>query len=103
MVIIIFLTARNGNQTLKFISDSKAEKKIEILLLDLRMPGKDGYFVIKECNKKEIKPVIIVISASVTSLDKAKCKDLGIKYFINKPIELQQLKEVLLYVTAKLN
>jgi CheY-like chemotaxis protein len=31
--------------------------------------------------------------------DKEKCRDMGVNYFINKPIELKQLKEVMLHVS----
>ena len=82
----------------------KIEKNIDnpyqVLLLDLRMPKWDGFDVIKAIKKKGWDmPKIVVITASVMEEDRNRCKDLGIKYFINKPIEIKQLKEVMLHIT----
>jgi len=72
----------------------------EILLLDLKMPVMDGYEVIDAMKRKGWNvPKIIVITASVMEDDRQKCRNVGVKYFINKPIELQQLKHVLLHVS----
>jgi len=78
-------------------------KPYEILLLDLRMPIKDGYAVIKEYkSRKWILPKIIVTTASVMDEDRERCKNLGVKYFINKPVELTQLGDTMLYVSHHL-
>jgi CheY-like chemotaxis protein len=64
------------------------------------MPNIDGYGVlqyIKEKNYKDIK--IIVITASIMEDDRKVCKKLGVKYFINKPIDFQQLKTVMVKST----
>ena len=72
----------------------------EILLLDLRMPIMNGYDVIDVYNKKGWNlPYIIVVTACIMDEDKEKCRNMGVNYFINKPIELKQLKEVILHVS----
>jgi signal transduction histidine kinase/DNA-binding response OmpR family regulator len=74
----------------------------KILLLDLRMPIMDGYQVIEAITERGWKlPTVIVISASVMDEDRTRCKSAGVKYFINKPIELHQFKDVLLSVTGR--
>lgn len=97
--------AENGQQAIINITKAYNESNpYDILLLDLRMPIIDGYGVIEFLNKRKYKsPKVIAITASVMDSDKNKCLSLGIKYFITKPIDLQQLKEVLLHVSTRLN
>ena len=72
----------------------------DIMLLDLRMPVMDGYEVIDAVKRNGwVLPKIIVITASVMTEDRSRCKKLGIQYFISKPIDFQQLKEVMLHAT----
>jgi signal transduction histidine kinase/DNA-binding response OmpR family regulator len=98
-------TAPNGQHAIDKLSNANnTNNKFEVLLLDLRMPVRDGYDVIIEHNRQGWDlPKIIVVTASIMENDRDKCKDLGIQYFINKPIELTQLSEVMLYVTSRLS
>lgn len=71
----------------------------EILLLDLRMPIMDGIQVINKYKQLGWSiPHIIVVTASIMDSDIQTCKDNGIKYFLNKPIQFQQLKDVMLHI-----
>lgn len=90
--------AEDGKQTIDIMETQyKIGKKFDILLLDLIMPHMNGYDVINVINKKGWDIKIIVITASVLEDDVNKCRNLGIKYFINKPIDLKQLKEILIH------
>lgn len=94
--------AKNGKIAFDMIKRSVSENNpYNILLLDLRMPVMDGYDVINAIskNKWEI-PKIIVVTASTMDFDREKCRDYGVKFFINKPIDMTQLKEVLLHVSS---
>ena len=92
-------SADNGEQAVEKIK--KESIPYDIVLLDLRMPIMDGYEVIESLIKANIVlPKIVIITASVLQNDKNKCKDKGIKYFINKPIELNELKEVMLHIST---
>jgi CheY-like chemotaxis protein len=48
-------------------------------------------------------PYIVVVTACILDDDREKCRQFGVDYFLNKPIELKQLKEVLLRVNENLN
>lgn len=98
-----FEYAVNGKEALDMVNNSiRINEPYNIVLLDLRMPIMDGFTFIEEIKKQvEIIPEIIVITASILVEDKQRCKKLGIKYFINKPIDLTQLREVLLYVMER--
>ena len=93
--------AENGKIALEMMESAWVKKKpFEILLLDLRMPIINGIEVIKEYKKRCWKlPYIVVVTASIMEIDKTQCKELGIKYFINKPIKYQDLRDVLLNLT----
>lgn len=93
------VTTENGKEAFETI-EKNISNPFDVLLLDLRMPVMDGYQVIRAIQDKGWDlPKIVVVTASVMEEDKNKCKNLGIQYFISKPIEIKQLKEVMLHVT----
>lgn len=84
--------ANDGKETIEKLEGNT----YDILLLDLKMPNVDGFGVasyIKEKNIENLK--IAVISASVLENDKARCKELGIKYFLLKPFNMSHLKHIM--------
>ena len=97
-------TAGDGSEAYSILKQSyKSNTPFEILLLDLRMPILDGYELIKKIKEKNWKlPEIVVVTASTMDSDIISCKDLGVNYFITKPIDIQNLNDVMLHVTSKL-
>lgn len=95
------VTAKNGQEGYNLVNEAHNNgDPFDIVLLDLRMPVMDGYELIEAMNKQEWKfPKIIVVSASVMEEDRVKCKQLGVEFFLSKPIEMKQLKHVLLHVS----
>ena len=96
-------TAENGKIAIEMIEKGHLENNpYKILLLDLRMPVMDGYEVINIHHKKRWElPHIIVVTACILDEDRKKCQEMNVEYFINKPIDIKQLKEVMLYVSEK--
>lgn len=94
-------SAENGKIALNMLDDAMdSNEPYDIILLDLRMPLLNGYELIEKIKRKNWNlPKIIVVTASVIDEDKQRCKKLGIKYFITKPINMIQLKNVLLHVS----
>jgi len=94
-------TAKNGENALSMIIKADEEEEpYDIILLDLRMPVMTGYSTmsaLKELNIRQ--PRIVIVTASVMDDDKEKCMKLGVKYFITKPIQLAQLKDVMLHLS----
>lgn len=93
--------AEDGQVAFDMIAKSyKDGKPYHILLLDIRMPNMDGYDVINAVNIKGwALPRIITITASVLDEDREKCASLGAEYFLNKPVDMIELKNVMLRVT----
>jgi signal transduction histidine kinase/DNA-binding response OmpR family regulator len=93
--------ASDGREAIQMIKDSLPGNPYQIILLDLRMPIVDGYGVIDAFRNHNWKlPKIIVVTASVLEHDREKCAFLGVRYFINKPIEIAQLRDVILRVST---
>lgn len=74
------------------------EVKPDIALLDIMMPGADGYRVCETLRKTMNMP-IIVVSAKVAEEDKARMFDLGADDYITKPFSF---KEMVMRVAAQL-
>lgn len=94
--------AENGKLAFEKIKSAHQKRRpYDILLLDLRMPVMDGYDVINSMTKAGWQfPKIIVVTASTMDFDREKCKESGVKFFINKPIEMSQLKEIMIHVSS---
>ena len=76
--------------------DKAKKDKPDLILLDIIMPGMDGYEVAKNLlampQTRDIK--IIVFTASQQRDLEDKCKELGITTFIMKPFETPNLLEM---------
>lgn len=81
--------ANDGQTALDIVADNKPD----LILLDLMMPGMNGYDVIKQLRaKEETKQLpIIVISALNSNEDVVKGYDLGANDFLTKPIIMNRL------------
>jgi CheY-like chemotaxis protein len=76
----------------KEVIDTISRQPIDTLLLDLRMPEVDGFEVIEYIKKRGIITNIIIVTASVMDEDRERCKSLGVTRFLNKPIDIKQLR-----------
>ena len=86
----------DGHQAASALSAAHERlEPFEILFLDLRMPVADGYYVIEFMKKKQwTLPTIVAVSACVLESDRNKCIRLGVQYFLSKPIQVNQLRDV---------
>ncbi len=71
------------------------EKQPRILLLDLDLPGIDGFDLCRRINEGDRfgKPHIIVITALENDEIENSVKDLGVSAFVKKPLDLVSLAE----------
>lgn len=91
-------TANGGQAAL----DAIAQKKPNLILLDLMMPGIDGFEVIRRLRADDATKdlPIIILSALNSEQDISKGFQLGANDFINKPIIMEKL---LSSVTTQIN
>lgn len=70
-------------------------KKPDIIFLDLLMPKVDGFTVLEEMQKRNIKIPVIVVSADIQDSTIDRCTKLGAFGYLNKPIERIALDKIL--------
>jgi two-component system KDP operon response regulator KdpE len=79
-------TAADGTEALK-----RAEEDVfDLVLLDITMPGPDGFAVCQELRRTSAVP-IIMLSARGQEKDKVKALDLGADDYITKPFGIEEL------------
>lgn len=62
-----------------------------VILLDLKMPGKDGFDVMQRVKKMESPPKIIVLTAYADIKSAMASTKLGAVDFVSKPYDLDEL------------
>ena len=85
------IVTNNGLYGLKILKDHK----IDVVLMDIRMPGMNGFQITKEIrnnsNKKIRNTHIIALSADFSVADKERFNTMGISDFILKPFKSDDL------------
>jgi CheY-like chemotaxis protein len=84
-------TASNGEGALEILS----KEEIHLVLLDLMLPGVDGFEALRQINKSQYDkpPYIIVVSAGASEKDRKKVLELGANEYMPKPFHLMRLLE----------
>ncbi len=85
--------AENGEIGLKMIHESAKENKpYDLVLLDCRMPGIDGFKVAEQVQSTELKgPMILMLTSDNRPGDLAKSRSLGLKSYLVKPVLKNEL------------
>lgn len=80
-----------------------AEKQPGIVLLDLDLPGIDGFDLCRRINESERfgKPVIVVITALGNDEIESKLRELGVHSFMKKPLDLVKLAATINEILGK--
>lgn len=92
-------TFSNATDALSFIK----ENKIDVVLSDIKMPGKDGLEMIREMLL--INPALkcVVISGYKDFEYAKKCIDLGVSNYIVKPTKYEELKQIFAKLSEELS
>ncbi len=79
------------------LENTKAKNNYDIVFIDLKMPRLNGIDAVKEIKSKKLKGVMIFIAvtASVTEDTIKECFKVGMDAFIAKPIQIQDLTNIL--------
>ncbi len=88
----------NGYETEDFDTpqafyNALTEKKPDLIILDIMLPGEDGLTVLKtlKANNAYAEIPVIIISAKTTELDRVKGLDLGAEDYLCKPFGVMEL------------
>jgi CheY-like chemotaxis protein len=86
--------ADNGLDGLELIR--KLRDKLDLVIMDLKMPKLDGVSMLTELRKQGIDKVpIVVLSSSADNQIQATCFSLGVKAFLKKPFSHEDFKSML--------
>lgn len=78
--------AKNGEEALKLLNDVEPD----LILLDIEMPGMNGFTVCREIRKKLTIPIIF-LTVRRDTMDKVKCFELGGDDYVTKPFDFEEL------------
>ena len=90
--------AYDGQQGLKIFLDN--QDSIDLVLLDLIMPNKDGLFFLDEIKRRNIKTNIIVITSFNSDEMLRRIASYDVKYFLLKPFDLKDLEQRVIEATT---
>jgi CheY-like chemotaxis protein len=90
---------RNGTEAMEFLHrDGKFARapRPDMVLLDLRLPGKDGLEVLGQIKSDEdLKSIpVVIMTASDDDADMSECEVLGVDSYITKPVNLDKFLTV---------
>jgi DNA-binding response OmpR family regulator len=93
-------TAGSGQAAL----DVLEVEEVDLLLLDLMLPGVDGFEVLRRVRAKKTvaQPYVVVVSALTTEPDRKKAEELGCDDYLPKPFHLPHLLERVVAVEKRL-
>jgi DNA-binding response OmpR family regulator len=113
MLIIVEDESETASELAEFLSNENFETRIfndsrsfessfcdlientEALIIDLRMPFKSGFDLIKTVREQSPKIPIIILTGHGTEKDMVRALDLGANSVLLKPVELNILMETL--------
>jgi len=80
------LTASNGQTAVDLV----ATEELDLIVLDIRMPGMDGFEVCQRIREFSAVP-IIMLTALAADTDKVKGLDIGADDYVTKPFSAEEL------------
>lgn len=83
--------AENGQQAL----DQVAAKPFDLILMDMQMPVMDGYTATRKLRDRGVQTPVIAFTANAMQEDEQKCLDAGCTGFLSKPVNLEELSQLL--------
>ncbi len=84
-------TATNARQALEMFG----KERPHLVLLDVRMPGEDGFFVLEKIRENDSDAKVIMITAREDKPAIMRAKKLGADDYLVKPIELEMLDSII--------
>jgi CheY-like chemotaxis protein len=82
--------ARNGNEALAAID----RERPSLMLLDLMMPGLDGFGVIQALRERGLWPALPVLLMSAGARVERVARDLNLRFCVQKPFDLEDVLRI---------
>jgi PAS domain S-box-containing protein len=87
----IITEAVNGNEAIEVLN----RQPVDMVLMDIQMPVKNGYEATREIRASGINTPIIALTANAIKGESEKCLAAGMNDYLNKPFEERDLIEVI--------
>ena len=95
----ILFEAHDGEEGINEIEKNK--DKIDLIILDLIMPNKDGIYVLNEMKKRNINKKVIVATSYNAAEVIREVSEYCVSYYILKPFDLSDLEKRIYDITKK--
>jgi len=82
-------TVGNGPAALELYEENEAE--IDLIILDIMLPGMSGYSVCEELRERGSDVPVLILSARTLSEDRTRGFDVGANQYLSKPFDLDEL------------
>lgn len=66
-------------------------QKPDVIITDLLMPDKDGFWFMNELHSRKIGTPVIIVTSDIQESTKEKCMAMGACSFLNKPVKKEDL------------
>ena len=90
--------AYDGESALNLIEDDEPE----VMILDLKMPGIDGFEVLRRVKNERPNIEVIILTGHGSEKDRKTCMDLGAFAYLHKPVDIDVLSETLKAANEKI-
>ncbi len=89
--------ANNGYRA----TEMAAQKKYDIIFMDLLMPEKDGFRAAREIREKMGKIPMVAMSEDETPESRKKASSAGMNHYLTKPLRTETIKELLIHLFSE--
>src|SRR5215467_9779240 len=90
--------ANSGPEALNALARGKLTNGFALVLVDVHMPGMDGFALAEQINSEHQGIKVILLTSGSRPSDVARCRELGILDYLSKPIKQSELFDAI--VTA---
>ena len=97
--IDICFEAYDGEEGINVLEKNKSD--IDLIVLDLIMPNKDGIYVLNEMKKRGINKKVIVATSYNAAEVIREVSEFGVSYYILKPFDLGSLEKRITEIVSK--
>jgi two-component system OmpR family response regulator len=85
-------TVAEGPQALALLNQQPSG--IDLIVLDLMLPGMSGYAVCEEVRRQDVDVPILMLSARTLTEDRVRGFDVGADVYLQKPFDLEELLSI---------
>jgi CheY-like chemotaxis protein len=91
------MNVSHSEDSRRAVSYLKKNPETEIVLMDIMMPGKDGYETMREIREMDgfLDLPMIALTAKAMKGDREKCLEAGASDYIAKPVDIDRLLSLL--------